>query len=42
VRRMRGIAQAGEVKRLRSSWANSLTSLPVTFTPGATEHQRPA
>ena len=31
LRRMPGIAQAGEVERLRSSWANSLTSLPITF-----------
>jgi methyl-branched lipid omega-hydroxylase len=31
LRRMPDISQAGEVERLRSSWANSLTSLPITF-----------
>jgi len=31
LRRMPDIAQAGEIERLRSSWANSLTSLPVSF-----------
>jgi methyl-branched lipid omega-hydroxylase len=37
LRRMPDIAKAGEVTRLESSWANSLTSLPVTFTPGEPE-----
>ena len=37
LRRMPDIAQAGEAERLRSSWAHSLTALPVTFTPGARE-----
>jgi len=31
LRRMSGIAQAGPAERLRSSWANSLTKLPVTY-----------
>jgi cytochrome P450 len=31
LRRMRDVEQAGPVQRLGSSWANSLTSLPVTF-----------
>lgn len=35
VRRMPDIKLAGPVQRLRSSWANSLTSMPVEFTPGA-------
>jgi cholest-4-en-3-one 26-monooxygenase len=35
LRRMPDIAQAGPVERLPSAWANALTSLPVTFTPGA-------
>jgi cytochrome P450 len=34
LRRMPDIAQAGDPERLQSSWANSLTSLPVTFSPG--------
>jgi cholest-4-en-3-one 26-monooxygenase len=34
LRRMSDVAQAGEVTRLKSSWANSLTSLPVRFTRG--------
>ncbi len=34
VRRMPDIRLAGPVQRLRSSWANSLTSMPVEFTPG--------
>ena len=34
---MPDIKQAGPVERLSSSWANALTSLPVTFTPGAAE-----
>ena len=36
-RRMPDIRLAGSVERLRSSWANSLTALPVEFTPGARE-----
>ncbi len=34
-RRLPDIERAGELKRLESTWANSLTSLPVSFTPGA-------
>jgi cholest-4-en-3-one 26-monooxygenase len=34
-RRMPDLALAGEVKRLESTWANSLTSLPVSFTAAA-------
>jgi cytochrome P450 len=34
-RRMPDLTLAGEVERLESSWANSLTSLPVSFSPGA-------
>jgi methyl-branched lipid omega-hydroxylase len=37
LRRMPDIVQAGEAERLRSSWANSLTSLPVRFAPGLPE-----
>lgn len=33
-RRIPDLALAGPVTRLRSSWANSLTSMPVRFTPG--------
>ena len=33
-RRMPDVKQAGPVERLHSSWANSLTSLPIKFTPG--------
>ena len=33
-RRMPDMKLAGEVERLRSSWANSLTAMPVEFTPG--------
>jgi cholest-4-en-3-one 26-monooxygenase len=33
-RRMPDLELAGPVTRLRSSWANSLTSMPVCFTPG--------
>jgi cytochrome P450 len=36
-RRMPDIELAGEPERLRSNWANSLTSLPVRFTPGPRE-----
>jgi cholest-4-en-3-one 26-monooxygenase len=36
-RRMPDIRLAGPVERLRSSWANSLTAMPVEFTPGARE-----
>jgi cytochrome P450 len=36
-RRMPDIQQAGPVERLSSNWANALTSLPVTFTPGSVE-----
>lgn len=34
-RRMTDLRLAGEVKRVSSSWANSLTSLPVGFTAGS-------
>jgi methyl-branched lipid omega-hydroxylase len=37
LRRMPDIALAGEPERLLSSWANSLTSLPVTFTSSRKE-----
>lgn len=37
VRRMQDIELAGPVERVPSSWSNSLTSLPITFTPGARE-----
>ena len=37
LRRMPDIARAGDVERVRSSWANSLTSLPVRFSPGVQE-----
>jgi cytochrome P450 len=36
-RRMPDIEQSGPVERLSSSWANALTSLPVTFTAGPAE-----
>jgi cholest-4-en-3-one 26-monooxygenase len=36
-RRMPDIAIAGEVRRLRSSWAHGLLALPVEFTPRARE-----
>jgi cytochrome P450 len=36
-RRMADIELAGPVTRVPSSWTNSLTSLPITFTPGARE-----
>ena len=36
-RRMPDLGLAGPVTRLRSSWANSLTSMPVAFTPGVRE-----
>jgi cytochrome P450 len=36
-RRMSDLELAGPVTRLRSSWANSLTSMPVRFTPGVRE-----
>lgn len=36
-RRMPSIEIAGEPVRLSSAWANSLTSLPVTFEPGERE-----
>jgi cholest-4-en-3-one 26-monooxygenase len=36
-RRMPDIRQTGPEERLSSTWANSLTSLPVEFTPGARE-----
>jgi cholest-4-en-3-one 26-monooxygenase len=36
-RRMPDLELAGPVTRLRSSWANSLTSMPVRFTPGVRE-----
>ena len=34
-KRMPDIAPAGDVERVPSSWANGLTKLPVTFTPGS-------
>jgi len=34
-RRMPDISLAGEPRRLASSWANMVSSLPVTFTPGS-------
>jgi cholest-4-en-3-one 26-monooxygenase len=37
LRRLEGLELAGPVERLASTWANSLTSMPVTFTPGARE-----
>jgi cytochrome P450 len=37
LRRMTGMARAGDVERVQSSWANSLTSLPVRFAAGARE-----
>jgi methyl-branched lipid omega-hydroxylase len=40
VRRMPDIGLAGPVQRLRSSWANSLTSMPVVFTPGVRQSSR--
>ena len=36
-RRMPDLAPAGPVTRLSSSWANSLTSMPVRFEPGRRE-----
>jgi cholest-4-en-3-one 26-monooxygenase len=36
-RRMPDLRLVGDVERLPSSWANSLTSMPVEFTPGARE-----
>ena len=36
-RRMPDMKQAGPPERLSSSWANALTSLPVTFTAGPSE-----
>jgi cholest-4-en-3-one 26-monooxygenase len=36
-RRLPDIRLAGPAERLRSSWANSLTAMPVEFTPGAPE-----
>jgi cholest-4-en-3-one 26-monooxygenase len=37
LRRLEDLEQAGPEVRLESVWANSLTSLPVTFTPGPRE-----
>ena len=37
VRRMENIELAGEPQRLESNWANALTSMPITFTPGKRE-----
>ncbi|MCW3016460.1 MAG: cytochrome [Solirubrobacterales bacterium] len=37
LRRFDDLQQAGPEARLESVWANSLTSLPVTFTPGPRE-----
>jgi cytochrome P450 len=34
IRRLAGIAPAGEAERIVNSWSNVLSSLPVTFTPG--------
>jgi cytochrome P450 len=36
-RRMHDIELAGPVARVPSAWTNSLTSLPISFTPGARE-----
>ena len=36
-RRMPDIRRTGDAERLESSWANSLTKLPVGFSPGARE-----
>jgi cholest-4-en-3-one 26-monooxygenase len=36
-RRMPDLALAGEPRRLESTWANSLTSLPVSYSPGVRE-----
>jgi cytochrome P450 len=36
-RRLAGIRLAGEPQRLRSNWANALTSLPIEFDPGPKE-----
>lgn len=36
-RRMKNLELAGDVERLPSNWANGLTRLPVTFTPGPRE-----
>lgn len=36
-RRMPDVRLAGPVERLRSSWANSLTAMPVEFTPAEQE-----
>jgi cholest-4-en-3-one 26-monooxygenase len=41
-RRMPDIGNAGEPQRLVSNWANMITSLPVSFTPGPREGQLPA
>lgn len=37
LRRMEDIRFAGDPKRLRSNWANGLTSLPIEFTPSTKE-----
>jgi cytochrome P450 len=37
LRRMRGIELDGEPERLRSNWANGLTSLPIRFEPATKE-----
>jgi cytochrome P450 len=41
LRRMGDLRLAGEPQRLRSNWANGLTSLPITFTP-STKELKPA
>lgn len=37
LRRMHNLRPAGEPERLRSNWANALTSLPIEFTPANKE-----
>jgi cholest-4-en-3-one 26-monooxygenase len=37
LRRMRDLRLAGEPRRLRSTWANALTTLPIEFEPSTKE-----
>jgi cholest-4-en-3-one 26-monooxygenase len=39
LRRLGEVRLAGEPQRLRSNWANGLTSLPIEFTPSNKEHK---
>jgi methyl-branched lipid omega-hydroxylase len=39
LRRLEDIRLAGGARRLRSNWANALTSLPIEFTPSNKEHK---